>query len=251
MLNQSARTGWIRCARASSPSSRRAGSGPTSSSAAAAYRPKSADGCRPQSRKAPAASRLRFRYDHENTPRTAVRTSPPACSRSSRRCWSSSSLTSARRGAAGRATTSSAAMRKASGSRAHRPASATAAAPSASARAPISVRSKSTASAGGSRSSSSRSAPSPETRPGSESRLVTTATQLGTPGSNDLTCSASLALSSITSIRFPASRLRYLAARSSTSAGMSMSCTPSARRNPPSASAAVIGWPGSYPRRFT
>ena len=66
-----------------------------------------------------------------------------------------------------------------------------------------------TASAGGSRSRSSRRAPSLATSPASASRLVTTATQAGVPGSSGRTCSASLALSSTTSIRRPASRLRY------------------------------------------
>ena len=65
------------------------------------------------------------------------------------------------------------------------------------------------------------------------------------PGSSGRTCSASWALSNTTSIRLPASMLRYLAARSSVSAGMSCPGTPRARRKPASASPAVTSWPGS------
>ena len=95
-----------------------------------------------------------------------------------------------------------------------RPASA-AAPGSASTRAPISARSRLTASSGGSTSRSSRAAPSLATRPASASRLVTTT---GRPGCRAAAAGPArpiAALSSTISIRRPASRLRYSAARSS------------------------------------
>jgi hypothetical protein len=75
--------------------------------------------------------------------------------------------------------------------------------------------------------------------------LVTTTAQDCDPGSRGRACSADRALSSTISIFLPASELRYRAARSSSSAGMSWSGTPSARRSPASASAAGIGRSGS------
>jgi hypothetical protein len=97
--------------------------------------------------------------------------SPPASSRSSRRCWSASSATSPASGTGGRAAASSAATRSASGSRPHCLASAVAASGSSSARCPISARSSPAASPGGSRSSSSRAAQCRATSPASSATI--------------------------------------------------------------------------------
>ena len=215
------------------------------SSAAPAQGSISVPGCRPSRRNARAESRSRCRYDQENTPRTAVRGSPPPSSRSSRRRRSPSCHTRSASGAAGRAAASSAAPHRASGRQAHCTASVCAAAGSASTRSPISDPSRRSASVSGSRSRSTRRAPSRTTSPASESRLVTIAVQPGVAGSSGLTCSAHLALSSTTSTRCPASRLRKQAARSVWSAGIPDSGTPSERRKPARPPADGTGEPGS------
>ena len=58
--------------------------------------------------------------------------------------------------------------------------------------------------------------PSVAARPGSRARLVTSTRHDGLPGSSGRTCAASSALSRMTSIRLPASTLRYSAACAST-----------------------------------
>src|SRR6266568_2226983 len=79
-----------------------------------------------------------------------------------------------------------------------------------------------------------------------------TAGAVEVPGNSGRTCSVSRALSSMTSTRRPASRLRYSAACASRLAGIRCGGTPSASRNPRTASAdEVIRPPGSNPRRFT
>ena len=124
----------------------------------------------------------------------AVRGSPPASSTSSRCCWSPARWPGRR------------ASRRADGGELggdpqrqrqprHRAASSAAAPGSASTRPPISARSNPTASGIGSRSRSTGCAPSLATRPASVSRLVTTTTQPGLPGSSGRTCSAAAALS--------------------------------------------------------
>ena len=133
--------GWMRLARASRPSSRRASPAPVPVSAAAASTCTLPPGCRPSSRNTRAASAGRCWYDQEKTARTSARGSPPASSRSSRRWWSASSATSSASETSVRAAASSAAIRSASGSRAHAAARSAAAAGSRSTRAPISRRS--------------------------------------------------------------------------------------------------------------
>ncbi len=148
-------------------------------------------------------------------------------------------------GASGRAAASSAATRSASGSRQHWAANVSAAPGSASSLSPISVRSSATASLRGSRSRLQ----SAGTVSGDQARQ-------GTPAGHD--CHASgragqqrpdlLGIPGVVQqdqMRRPASRLRYRAARSSVSAGMSCPGMPRARRKPASASVAGMGGPGS------
>ena len=95
-------------------------------------------------------------------------------------------------------------------------------------------------------------APSVVIRPMSWSRLVTSTRHPGEPGSSGRTWSASRALSSTTSTRRPATRLRYSAAWASRSAGIRSGGTANASRKPRTASAGAMTDPvGSNPRRFT
>ena len=183
--------GWTRCARASRLSSRAGlpdgGAGQRGGGVARQSRGRGAGPAAGTRGRRPAS---RCRQDQENTARTAVRGSPAASSRSSRRCWSASSPTRSASGTAGtgggelgghpqrQRQPSALGGQRRRPRRDRRPA-----------RSPISARSSPTASAVGSRSRSSRRAPSLATSPASASRLVTTATQPGVPGSSGRTCS--------------------------------------------------------------
>ena len=119
---------------------------------------------------------------------------------------------------AGRAVASSAATRSASGSRAHRR-ELGGRLGSASTRAPISARSRPTASG-----AAAGPGPAGARRPGPPAQAARhgwspPSRSPGLPGSSGRTCSASRALSRTTSIRRPASMLRYPAARSSPGPG--------------------------------
>ena len=143
------------------------------------------------------------------------------------------------------AAASSAATRSASGSRAQCPASVAAAAGSASTRSPMSARSRPTASA-----TAAGPGPAEARRPWRPARP---AHRGWSPASCRPGCRAAAAgpaprlaaLSIMTSIRRPASRLRYRAARSSGLGRDILLGHAEARRNPASASAAVMGWSGS------
>ena len=103
------------------------------------------------------------------------------------------------------------------------------------------------ASSGDITSSVQNAAPS---RPTSRVRLVTRVRAVASPGSRSRTCWAVAALSSTSSTRRPAMRLRHAAARSSGSSGTSGSATPTARSKRASASGGAIGSaPGVWPRR--
>ena len=212
----------------------------------------SGPGCRPKSRNSRAAPVLKVRQDQENTARTSVPTSPPwKVSRAA--VASRSSVASTARGKAGRVPARAAAMARASGSRAQRAMmSATAPGSAATRSAPRRRASRSRASATDSMSSVSRLAPSVATSGVSWLRLVTMARHPGEPGSSGRTCPASRALSSTTSTRLPASRLRYSPTWAGRPAGICSAGTPNASRNPRRASAgSSAGPPGSKPRRLT
>ena len=81
-------------------------------------------------------------------------------------------------------------------------------------------------------------------------RVVTSTADDAVPGRSGLTWAASRALSSTTSIRRPASVVRYLAARSSSSTPMSRPSTPRSRRNLASTSPGRSGT-GVAPSRST
>ena len=87
-------------------------------------------------------------------------------------------------------------------------------------------------------------------RSGIRLRVVTSTAQDAVPGSSGLTWAASRALSSTISIRRPARTVRYRAARSSSSTGMSRPSTPRSRRNLASTSAGGSGC-GVAPSRST
>ena len=168
----------------------------------------SGPGCRPSSRNSRAASALSARYDQENTARTSVAGSSPR--KASSAAWSArssaASSASGKRGLGGGA-------RGDDGQRQRQPRAAGddvvdrvrfAADPAGSEAAGEQLAGL----AAVSRSSVSGTAPSPATRPVSWLRLVTRTRQPGEPGSSGRTWSASRALSSTTSMRLPASRLR-------------------------------------------
>ena len=87
-------------------------------------------------------------------------------------------------------------------------------------------------------------------RSGIRLRVVTSTADDAVPGSSGRTWAASRALSSTTSIRRPASVVRYLAARSASSTGMSRPSTPRSRRNRASTSPGGTGF-GVAPSRST
>ena len=209
-------------------------------------------GCSPSRRNSLAASSLSAWQDQENTARTSVaRSVPPNGSRVSSAAHSSAAIAAS--GNPGLAAARAAAMLSASGSRAHRSMISPTASGSPATRASPSRRaSRSLASAVVSRSRLTGQAPSAATRPARSLRLVTITRHPGEPGSSGRTWPASRALSSTTSTRLPATWLRYSAVWACTPSGILASGTPSASRNPRTASAGSAGCPpGSNPRRFT
>ena len=208
--------------------------------------------CTPSSRNIRAAGSLSWRQDQENTSRTLLAASSVR-SASSRPSSLRSSAASVASGKPGRAAARAAAIARASGSPAHSPASSVAASGSAITRwAPSRRTSSSQASASESTSKLSGYAPSVATRPVSRLRLVMSTGQPEWPGSSGRTWSASATLSSRTSIRWPASRLRYRAACASTDSGICPDGTCMARSRPRSALAGATGRPfGPNPRRLT
>ena len=172
--------------------------------------------------------------------RTAAPASPPASSRSSRPRWSASSATRSASGIAGRAAASSAATRSASGRRAHCSASAAAACGSASTRAPTQRGAAGrVASVGGQQvevdAGGRRRA---ATSPARLSRLVTTRSSGPVPGSSGRTCSTEWRVVQHDQ-HPPAGQLGAVAggALVHVHAGCPRPVTPSALRNPASASA--------------
>ena len=153
------------------------------------------------------------RYDQEKTARTSV-VGVAAGERVQVACRASrSSAASAASGKPGLVAARAATIASASGSRAHRSTISSTASGSAATRSAPSRRASSSRASSARRAGPAASgcAPSAATRPGSWLRLVTRTRQPGAPGSSGRTCSASRALSSTTSIRRPASRLRYRA----------------------------------------
>ena len=242
----------ISCAAVSSFNAARACGSAIPARLAAAKLVKSGPGCRPSWANRAAAGDDRPSTDQENTARTLASTS--AVSRPSSRCWASlSSVASVARASPGRAVARAAVMASASGSPAHSLIScAVAAGSAASLSAPSRPASRSRASAWGRRPSLIGQAPSIVTSPASWRRLVTTTRQPGPPGSSGRIWSASRTLSSSTSIRLPANRLRYKPAWASCPAGICPAGRPRASSMPRIASAAFTGrLEGSNPRRLT
>ena len=155
----------------------------------------------------------------------------PVSSASSRRRASRRSAASPASESPGWLAVRAAAMLSARGSRAHNWISSSAApGSSATSCGPRRRASSSRASASVSTSRASGDAPSAATRLVSWLRLVTMTRQPGLAGSSGRTCSTSRALSSSTSIRRPARRLRYKPACASSPAGTRAAGTDSASR---------------------